>query len=143
MEKVEPQSTVPEIPESTTESPLTGRQALALIIERWPKAFSAKSPRPLARGVHRIILRERPAGMSHRAVRWALGLYVSTNSYLKALTVPGAQRIDLTGAVVELVRVEDAVHATERLNKRVRLSYKKKKQKAVSAGGAGDSREIR
>lgn len=121
------------MPESETITPVTDNQVLALLIAQWPNAFSATSPKPLALGIHREVLRNRLAGTSQRSVRTALFLYVNGTLYLKALAAPGAQRVDLTGAIVEPVREEDAAHAARRIKERRRHAYNRAKKKHRTA----------
>jgi sRNA-binding protein len=90
----------------TEERPTT----LARLIERWPKCFSATAPRPLKVGIATDITSSRGVGKVGRpeAIRAALGEYVATEAYLRAMT-KGAARINLSGDAVGTVNVDRAM----------------------------------
>ena len=85
---------------------------LALLAERFPKTFIPAAPGPLKRGIH-LDLRAAMPDWPHRRIRKVLSYYVTNSNYRQA-HVAGAARVDLAGAAVDIVTLEDVQHAAAR-----------------------------
>lgn len=109
--------------DANTATPLTPIEVLAVLIAQWPDTFSEKSPKPLACGIH-LEIRNCSLGVSNRSVRRALAIYVNAPRYLRALTEPGAMRINLLGEPIEPVSGHDAAEADSRVKSKKRRSKK-------------------
>lgn len=89
-------------------------QAQALLRERYPALFVAADPQPLKIGIHRDLLERHPE-LDLSGLKRALTLHTNRFSYQKALTKPGATRVDLDGQPAGEVTAEQAEMARQRL----------------------------
>jgi sRNA-binding protein len=92
---------------------------LGVLCDRYPKAFDIEHPRPLKAGIDRDIAGEMAdTSLAFETdLRNAMRLYTSSPAYLTAMTVEGAQRIDLAGNPVEPVKQPHAGFAKFRLKR--------------------------
>jgi hypothetical protein len=88
-----------------------------VVAMRWIRTLPAftRPRRPLAIGIHRQLVALRPPGMSTRALREALSRWTNHPAYLRALTAPGAMRVDLDGTPVSPVTPEQQQRAIAQL----------------------------
>jgi sRNA-binding protein len=95
------------------------QQTIAKLIERFPNCFSATNPRPLKVGIATDITSSPGVGEvgTTADIRAALGEYVATEAYLKAMT-KGAARINLSGNAVGEVSGYEAERAEKMLHGR-------------------------
>ncbi len=102
-------------PAATARPPFRVRveQAQTLLRERYPDLFG-DDPKPLAIGIHRVLL-ERHQELDFSGLKRALTLHTNRFSYQKALTKPGATRVDLDGQPAGEVTAEQAEMARQRL----------------------------
>ena len=80
---------------------------------RWLRTIPAfeQPRRPLAIGIQAELQALLPPTVSRRMLRRALALWCGSPAYLRALTAASAMRVDLAGAPVTAVTVEDAAFA--------------------------------
>ena len=108
------------------------RQILALLFERFPAAFKAGHPKPLAVGIRQTICAAIPE-LDAKQVSKALAIHCGDAGYLRALFAPGAQRVDLAGVPVAPVTPEDAEFAVKRLaSQKARHAAKQAARKAAT-----------
>ena len=88
---------------------------IATLCDRFPAAFSLKSPQPLKVGIGNEIAKT--LDINPRAVGLALGFYCNRSAYLSACK-EGATRVDLDGNPAGTVAERDAVHAEKLLEER-------------------------
>ena len=88
-------------------------QAQTLLRERYPALFAAADPKPLAIGIHRVLLERHPE-LDLSGLKRALTLHTGRFSYQKLLKA-GAVRFDLDGQPVGEVTEEQAEIARQRL----------------------------
>jgi sRNA-binding protein len=86
--------------------------ALAVLAERWPGCFKLdpQRRRPLAVGIRAEIEQQLP-DCDPRLLQKALGFYVASMAYQRALIVPGAVRVALDGGASGTVTAEQAKKA--------------------------------
>jgi sRNA-binding protein len=91
--------------------------ALALLAERWPKAFAVYEGRrrPLKVGIHNDIAAALGCAITPAELTYTLSCYVNNEKYLRACSRAGAARIDLVGALAGHVTPEQASHAQTKL----------------------------
>ncbi len=83
-------------------------EALRLIRERWPEAFSVSKPRPLKIGIHNEIKQTEEFPLS--TVKKALKLFTGQERYLLSIK-EGRSRVDLNGKPSGKVKLQEAVNA--------------------------------
>mgnify|MGYP000903972356 FL=1 len=88
-------------------------QAQTLLRERYPALFAAADPKPLAIGIHRVLLERHPE-LDLSGLKRALTLHTGRFSYQKLLKA-GAVRFDLDGQPADEVTEEQAEIARQRL----------------------------
>ena len=88
---------------------------IATLCDRFPAAFSLKSPQPLKIGIGNEIAKM--LDINPRAVGLALGFYCNRSAYLLACK-KGATRVDLDGNSAGAVTERDAAHAEQLLEER-------------------------
>ena len=88
-------------------------QAQTLLRERYPALFAAADPKPLAIGIHRVLLERHPE-LDLSGLKRALTLHTGRFSYQKLLKA-GAVRFDLDGQPADEVTEEQAKIARQRL----------------------------
>ena len=88
-------------------------QAQTLLREQYPDLFGDHPPL-LAIGIHRDLLERHPE-LDFSGLKRALTLHTGRFSYQKALTKPGATRVDLDGHPAGEVTAEQAEIARQRL----------------------------
>ena len=86
----------------------TSQDLIATLCDRFPAAFSLKSPQPLKVGIGNEIAKT--LDINPRAVGLALGFYCNRSAYLSACK-EGATRLDLDGNPAVTVTERDAAHA--------------------------------
>lgn len=102
-------------PAATARPPFRVRveQAQTLLRERYPALFAAADPKPLAIGIHRVLLERHPE-LDLSGLKRALTLHTGRFSYQKLLKA-GAVRFDLDGQPADEVTEEQAEIARQRL----------------------------
>ena len=88
-------------------------QARTILRERYPTLFAAADPKPLAIGIHRVLLERHPE-LDFSGLKRALTLHTGRFSYQKLLKA-GAVRFDLDGQPADEVTEEQAEIARQRL----------------------------
>ena len=88
-------------------------QARTILRERYPTLFAAADPKPLAIGIHRVLLERHPE-LDFSGLKRALTLHTGRFSYQKLLKA-GAVRFDLDGQPAGEVTEEQAEIARQRL----------------------------
>ncbi len=88
-------------------------QAQTLLRERYPALFATADPKPLAIGIHRVLLERHPE-LDLSGLKRALTLHTGRFSYQKLLKA-GAVRFDLDGQPADEVTEEQAEIARQRL----------------------------
>jgi ProP effector len=74
---------------------MTGDEAMAKLMEQWPRVFADKDPRPLKIGIFEDIVAAKTT-LSSAEIKAGIACYCGRPRYFRAL-VAGAQRIDLEG----------------------------------------------
>ncbi|MRI34982.1 hypothetical protein EOPP23_18565 [Endozoicomonas sp. OPT23] len=100
-------------------------EALRLIRERWPEAFSVSRPRPLKIGIHNEIKQTEEFPLS--TVKKALKLFTGQERYLLSIK-EGRSRVGLDGKPSGKVKLQEAVNAEVLLYQR-HLSREMKNQR--------------
>ena len=100
-------------------------EALRLIRERWPEAFSVARPRPLKIGIHNEIKQTEEFPLS--TVKKALKLFTGQERYLLSIKA-GRSRVGLDGKPAGKVKLQEAVNAEILLYQR-HLSREQKSQR--------------
>lgn len=105
-------------------------QAQTLLREQYPDLFGDHPP-PLKIGIHDDLLARHP-DIDRPGLKRALALHTGRFSYQKALTKPGAARVDLDGNPAGEVTAEQAEIARQRLAELKAEADKKRKASAKS-----------
>ena len=107
-------------------------QALTWLKEQFPLAF-LNTPKPLKVGIHQDVFNSEKEGIpAKRWIRYALGHYVKSHSYLKCLNT-GLDRLNLQGMPHGQVSEQEAIQAKNELNKQKQRNTKPaKKQNKVN-----------
>lgn len=95
---------------------------LEQLIQSYPVFRECK---PLAIGIHKTLLAERP-DIDKADLRTAMMLHTHSTAYLKVI-VAGAARFDLTGAAAGMVTAEQQDQAVATLKERLRLAKERRK----------------
>lgn len=108
----------PAAPSKKVRKRVTVSAALALLAERWPKAFAVYEGRrrPLKVGIHNDMLPALAGAITPTELAYTLACYVNNERYLRACSRAGAARIDLNGALAGHVTPEQANHARFKLS---------------------------
>lgn len=86
------------------------------LIERYPHLFAVDPPRPLASGIHRVLVEQ--AGAPMPVLRVALAKLTRRNAYLTALSA-GGPRYDIDGRTCGLISPDDQQAAAKALQRRL------------------------
>lgn len=119
------------------------------IYSNWPDLFDPNNVKPLSLGIDRMIsAKHKEAGGfevlgfgSVLPVKRFVGYWVNRKAYQRALAEPGAQRFNLLGEAVSLVREEDQAHALQRLEKIKARSKANKRGEKKDSNPLGDTVE--
>lgn len=113
-------------------------EAMSWLRQKYPSAFNFEY-RPLALDTReRLAGAAQEAGLSIRAITYALQRHTKRPRYLRALAHPEAVRIDLEGNPVEPVSEEHRQHASQRFMDT--MAEVKKNRKARAPGRAAASK---
>jgi len=125
---------------------------IATLCDRFPAAFSLKSPQPLKIGIGNEIAKM--LDINPRAVGLALGFYCNRSAYLSACK-EGATRVDLDGNPAGTVIERDAAHAEKLLEERWAIwrtkrgatlapqVEAKRREGVMQAGGEHEAQQLR
>jgi sRNA-binding protein len=93
-------------------------ELIGTFASRWPVAFGEGAIKPLKIGINREIRDALAGEASNRQVSGALKWWVERNSYLTALSQPGARRFGLNGDDAGAVSDDEREFAAQRLKER-------------------------
>jgi len=118
--ELEPRPSVdPGLPASNASNagPELERVPPAVAAGRWLRTWPAfaQPRRPLQAGIHRELYARLPQGLTDADLRYAIKAWVESTAYWRAMTAPGAFRVDLQGQPVGPVSPRDVAHARRQL----------------------------